>query len=97
MDFSFGPRVSALRQRLLAFMDEVVYPHHAAAADRWQSPPILDELQIAPEVFNCDTGNMEVLVRCGCSTDLTRCTAGPSPASSCGSSARRGPLTRRRA
>ena len=52
MDFAFGPRVSALRQRLLAFMDEVVYPHertyaeqHAAAANRWQSPPILDDLQ----------------------------------------------------
>lgn len=52
MDFAFGPRVSALRQRLLTFMDEVVYPHertyaeqHAAAANRWQSPPILDDLK----------------------------------------------------
>ena len=52
MDFAFSPRVSELRQRLLAFMDEVVYPHertyaeqHAAAPNRWESPPVMDEMK----------------------------------------------------
>ena len=52
MDFTLSPRVEALRRQLLAFMDEVVHPHertyaeqHAAQADRWQSPPIMDELK----------------------------------------------------
>ena len=52
MDFAFNPRVSELRQRLLAFMDEVVYPHertyaeqHAAAPNRWESPPVMEEMK----------------------------------------------------
>ena len=52
MDFTFSPRVEALRRQLLAFMDEVVYPHeqtyteqHAAQQDRWQTPPIMDEMK----------------------------------------------------
>ena len=52
MDFAFSPPVSELRERLLAFMDEVVYPHertyadqHAAAANRWESPPVMDEMK----------------------------------------------------
>ena len=52
MDFTFSPRVEALRQRLLAFMDEVVYPHeqtysgqHAAQQNRWETPPIMDEMK----------------------------------------------------
>ncbi len=52
MDFAFGPRVSELRERLLEFMDEVVYPHertyaeqHAAAANRWESPPVMHEMK----------------------------------------------------
>ena len=52
MDFTFSPRVEALRRQLLAFMDEVVYPHertyaeqHTARQDRWQTPPIMDEMK----------------------------------------------------
>ena len=52
MDFNFSPRVEALRERLLAFMDEVVYPHeptyaeqHAARQNRWETPPIMDEMK----------------------------------------------------
>jgi len=41
-----------LAARLRAFMDEVIYPNektyrdqHAAGADRWQSPPVMEELK----------------------------------------------------
>ena len=52
MDFAFSARVSELRERLLAFMDEVVYPNertyvdqHAAASNRWESPPVMEEMK----------------------------------------------------
>ena len=52
MDFVFSARVSELRERLLAFMDEVVYPNertyaeqHAAAPNRWASPPVMEEMK----------------------------------------------------
>lgn len=52
MLFDFSPKVCELRQRLLKFMDELVYPQEATfqeqlcyAADRWQAPPIIEELK----------------------------------------------------
>lgn len=52
MDFAEAPRVTALRERLLVFMDEVVYPNertyaeqHAAAANRWETPPVMEEMK----------------------------------------------------
>jgi acyl-CoA dehydrogenase len=52
MDFAYSARTEELRGRLARFMDEVVYPNervyhdqHAAQADRWQSPPIMDEMK----------------------------------------------------
>ena len=52
MDFAETPRVTALRERLLVFMDEVVYPNertyaeqHAAAANRWETPPVIEEMK----------------------------------------------------
>ena len=52
MDFSYSRKTEELRRRVLDFMDEVVYPAEpvyaeqlAAAADRWQSPPVMDELK----------------------------------------------------
>ncbi len=52
MDFAFSARVSELRERLLAFMDEVVHPNertyaeqHAAAPNRWESPPVMEEMK----------------------------------------------------
>jgi acyl-CoA dehydrogenase len=52
MDFSYTPKVEALRERLTAFMDEHVYPGEAgyfAALDagetRWTVPPIIEELK----------------------------------------------------
>jgi acyl-CoA dehydrogenase len=52
MDFSYSPRVEALRARLAAFMDDHVYPSEAgyfAALDggetRWAVPPIIEELK----------------------------------------------------
>ena len=46
-------RSQALRERLLAFMDEVIYPaekeleaQHRAQASRWQVPPLLGKLQV---------------------------------------------------
>ncbi len=52
MSFDYSPKVQHLRQRLLAFMDEFVYPHEGtfqeqlrSAATRWQPPPIIEELK----------------------------------------------------
>ncbi|GAB2681967.1 acyl-CoA dehydrogenase family protein [Thalassiella azotivora] len=51
MDFQLDARTTELRERLLAFMDEHVYPAEAvfeeqrAAGDRWAEPPVVDELR----------------------------------------------------
>ncbi len=52
MDFAYSEKVEALRARLLAFMDEHIYPnepvHHAQQAemaDRWQPVPIVEDLK----------------------------------------------------
>jgi acyl-CoA dehydrogenase len=51
MDFEFSPEVQDLRGRLVAFMDEHVYPNEALQktqvdeGDRWEPPPILQELK----------------------------------------------------
>ena len=53
MDFAFDPTTLALRERLLAFMDECVYPAEdrfrgevADAADPWATPPVIEELKV---------------------------------------------------
>ena len=51
MDFEFSPKVQELRKRLLAFMDEYIYPNEALfheqvdEGDRWEPPAILAELK----------------------------------------------------
>ena len=51
MDFEFSPEVQELRGRLVAFMDEHVYPNEALQktqvdeGDRWEPPAILGELK----------------------------------------------------
>lgn len=52
MDFAYSEKVEALRARLLAFMDEHIYPNEAvyeaqqaAMTDRWQPVPIVDALK----------------------------------------------------
>jgi acyl-CoA dehydrogenase len=54
MDFSLDARTGELRERLLSFMDDRVYPAEkafaeqaaeAAAAGRWERPPVIDELK----------------------------------------------------
>ncbi len=53
MDFSYDARTLELRERLLAFMDEHVYPAEAVleaqladpARDHWAIPPVVAELQ----------------------------------------------------
>ncbi|MBX6373042.1 MAG: acyl-CoA dehydrogenase family protein [Acetobacteraceae bacterium] len=52
MDFAYSEKVEALRARLLAFMDEHIYPNEpvyhaqqAAMTDRWQPVPIVEELK----------------------------------------------------
>jgi acyl-CoA dehydrogenase len=51
MDFEFSPKVESLRQQLLAFMDEHVYPNEArfeeqvGQGDRWTSPELLQGLK----------------------------------------------------
>ncbi len=52
MYFALSPRVQDLRQKLIAFMDEHIYPNekplkdaHAQQADRWQTPHLIEELK----------------------------------------------------
>jgi acyl-CoA dehydrogenase len=51
MDFEFSPKVESLRQQLLGFMDEHVYPNEkrfeeqVGQGDRWTSPEMLDDLK----------------------------------------------------
>ena len=50
MDFSFDQRTTELREQLLAFMDQHVYPAEAAYADQggadgWSRLPVIKELQ----------------------------------------------------
>ncbi|GGO01612.1 acyl-CoA dehydrogenase [Microbispora rosea subsp. aerata] len=50
MDFAFDATTECYRERLLAFMDECVYPvehafHEQAAAGGWSPPPLLEDLK----------------------------------------------------
>src|SRR3954452_25213997 len=51
MDFAFDETTAGLQQRLLAFMDEGVYPSEGrfrdevAAGDAWATPPVMEELK----------------------------------------------------
>ena len=51
MDFEFSPKVRSLRERLLAFMDEHVYPNETLfyqqvdQGERWEPPAILETLK----------------------------------------------------
>ncbi len=51
MSFDYSPRVQELRQRLLGFMEEHIYPNEAlfyqqvAEGDRWQPTAIVEELK----------------------------------------------------
>lgn len=52
MDFAFDARTEELRAKLLAFMDEHVYPAEAVAdeqraqlASPWDTPPVVEELK----------------------------------------------------
>ncbi|HLJ02130.1 MAG TPA: acyl-CoA dehydrogenase family protein [Solirubrobacteraceae bacterium] len=54
MDFAFDDTTTELRERLLAFMDEFVYPSEElfreqvrAAEDPWATPPVIEELKDA--------------------------------------------------
>ncbi|MBS0337996.1 MAG: acyl-CoA dehydrogenase family protein [Proteobacteria bacterium] len=51
MDFEYSPRVQDLRKRLIAFMDEHIYPNeakyyaHVRSDKRWEPVPIIEELK----------------------------------------------------
>jgi acyl-CoA dehydrogenase len=51
MDFAYSPRVEELRKRLLAFMDEHIYPNedkyyaHVRSDKRWEAVPIIEALK----------------------------------------------------
>jgi acyl-CoA dehydrogenase len=51
MDFEFSPKVESLRQQLLAFMDEHIYPNEELfyqqieEGNRWEPPTVLDGLK----------------------------------------------------
>src|SRR5580693_2953999 len=53
MDFAYDDTTLDLQQRVLAFMDECVYPAEpqfraeaAALENRWNIPPVLEELKL---------------------------------------------------
>jgi acyl-CoA dehydrogenase len=51
MDFEYSPKVQALRKRLMAFMDEHIYPNeknyyeHCHGPKRWTPVPVIEELK----------------------------------------------------
>lgn len=52
MDFDYSPKVKALQKRLQEFMDAYIYPNEEtyhnqlnSQGDRWQIPPIMEELK----------------------------------------------------
>src|SRR5438874_8808899 len=51
MDFAYSNKVKELQKRLAAFMDEYIYPNEDTyvaqlnQGNRWQIPPILEELK----------------------------------------------------
>jgi len=52
MDFEYSPKVKALQKRVQDFMDEYIYPNEEtyytqlnSQGDRWQIPPIMEELK----------------------------------------------------
>ena len=51
MDFDYTPKVHELRKRLIAFMDEYIYPNehkyyaHVRSDKRWEAVPIIEELK----------------------------------------------------
>ena len=51
MDFEYSPRVKELQKRLIAFMDEHIYPNehkyyaHVRGDKRWEAVPIIEELK----------------------------------------------------
>jgi acyl-CoA dehydrogenase len=54
MDFEYSDRTKELQEKLLKFMDEVIYPAEQvyedqlnASKDRWQLPPVMEECKAA--------------------------------------------------
>ncbi len=52
MDFTYSDKTQALISRLQAFMDSQIYPNeaavreqHASLPDRWDTPPLIEELK----------------------------------------------------
>src|SRR5471030_3494964 len=51
MDFEYSEKVQGLRKRLIAFMDEHIYPNeskyyaHVRGDKRWEAVPIIEELK----------------------------------------------------
>ena len=65
MDFAYDDRTQDLRERLLAFMDEHVYPAEPAAREQaeaaasegrlWERLPVTAELRPRPGAAGCGT------------------------------------------
>lgn len=64
MDFAFDARTEELRGKLLAFMDEYVYPAEAVAEEQrallaspWDTPAVVGELKARPAGGVCGTSS----------------------------------------
>ena len=62
MDFAYDETTVELQERLLAFMDECVYPSEArfreeaeSLDDRWGTPPVIEELKLKARRRDCGT------------------------------------------
>ena len=51
MDFEYSPKVKELQNKLIAFMNEHIYPNekawydHCHGPDRWQPVPVIEQLK----------------------------------------------------
>jgi acyl-CoA dehydrogenase len=59
MDFEYSPKVKALQKRVQDFMDDYVYPNEEtyynqlnSQGDRWQIPPVMEELKAKAKAAN---------------------------------------------
>src|SRR5258708_5440975 len=85
MDFEYSARTKELQKKLLAFMDEHIYPNegkyyaHTRGDKRWEPVPVIEELKPKPKkagLSNLDYAPLcEIMGRVPWSTEVFNCSA----------------------